>query len=149
MQLESAPPASRYACLNQFQSHIGAIRIFMSQSLSQASRAFQSHIGAIRMLSARQIIVKRVPNFNPTLVQLESTSHCSTMKRVMIFQSHIGAIRISSVAANLHPNFDFNPTLVQLESATTRRNLTQIDHFFRTFPNQKSSSGDSRKTPDL
>jgi hypothetical protein len=30
----------------------------------------------------------------------------------------------------------FNPTLVQLESAATRRNLTQICHFFRTFPNQ-------------
>jgi hypothetical protein len=26
--------------------------------------------------------------------------------------------------------------------------LTQICYFFRTFPNQTSSGGDSRKTPD-
>ena len=53
-------------------------------------------------------------HFNPTLVQLE------------LFERR----------KYKEPFPCFNPTLVQLESAATRRNLTQIYHFFRTFPNQ-------------
>ena len=76
----------------QFQSHIGAIRIFSSSILGADLRAFQSHIGAIRIYNFRNYLL--------------------LLRR---FQSHIGAIRISAKLVNSVLNLHFNPTLVQLE----------------------------------
>ena len=77
----------------QFQSHIGAIRILFLIPFLLSFVLFQSHIGAIRMNPAIKYAQILQTNFNPTLVQLESTCHYAQSKR----------------------RTDFNPTLVQLE----------------------------------
>ena len=92
VQLES----SKCSCLalkEQFQSHIGAIRIWDTKSLTRPSKEFQSHIGAIRIFW-RHKNHSRGEDFNPTLVQLEFV--CLRFK--------------------FHRTENFNPTLVQLES---------------------------------
>ena len=72
MQLEWAKELRPVIHLKEFQSHIGAIRIQITESEALRRRAFQSHIGAIRICIALHLLAVCQRNFNPTLVQLES-----------------------------------------------------------------------------
>ena len=126
----------------RFQSHIGAIRMRFNLSPELKKKLFQSHIGAIR-ISGSVNCERKFAYFNPTLVQLEfNFLEQIKIKNPNSFQSHIGAIRIVENAVNQFIIPSFQSHIGAIRIATTRRNLTQICYFFRTFPNQTSSGGD-------
>ena len=79
----------------------------MAMSAGGISIKFQSHIGAIRIALQALKALKALPNFNPTLVQLELVADIMQSFGIM----------------------HFNPTLVQLESMGgrgRRKTLTNI-----------------------
>ena len=93
---------------------------YQRQSPPLRQNEFQSHIGAIRINFVTPFPVSLKINFNPTLVQLELPQLRAKNISFLKFQSHIGAIRIPLDFAIAFGFTDFNPTLVQLELRATR-----------------------------
>ena len=109
---ESKPSAPRR---NYFNPTLVQLECFCFRSSFSASQAFQSHIGAIRMWILPARARADTQDFNPTLVQLEW--YLNGIK--ILFRQNFNPTLVQLESEKLRDcksiEEDFNPTLVQLE----------------------------------